>query len=218
VKNRVKPYKAFTLLEVLISVILFSVIIVVSIKAYSYFTNSSQENVINYLALAKADSEMNRLVYAYENLYETDFTEDALNSDSNQSETSWMNFFKGGWTDSNSKKKIYKVNPLNESYGLLVSGNDTVTALRNTIEIIDNNDNPNSVEVGDIVGMMAWRVHHIPDESNPTHVYLSLSLTYPYLVTKIRNYDNENIKVVHKNINGSFIRTINLKTATQVKQ
>jgi len=214
----IKNKKAFTLLEVLLSIILLSIIVIVSVKAYTYFTRNSQKNIIDYMALAKTDNEMNRLVYAYENLDETEFTENANNSDSNASEISWMNFFKGGNVGDTSTKKIYKINPLDKSYGLMVSvKKEDYKAKKNIIEIIDNNNNPNNVDVGDIVGMMAWKVHHLPNEANTTKVNLSLSLTYPYLVRKIKEFDATNKKVFLTQMDGSFISTINLKTATKVK-
>ena len=59
--------KAFSLIEIMVAMLILSFVMFGSIKAYSYITNIHKLNEIRYRALAKLDSEMNRLVFHYEN-------------------------------------------------------------------------------------------------------------------------------------------------------
>ena len=207
----IKNKKAFTLLEVLLSIILLSIIVIVSVKAYTYFTRNSQKNIIDYMALAKIDSEMNRLVYAYENLVITDFTQKEDDTLPWPYEETWKTFFTvPNQRDGGEYVKIYTTNPLkNNSYGLDVNGQ------RNTIEIIDKNNNPNIVDNGDIVGLLGWKLYNYPDKNSATHVYLSLSITYPFVAKFINNdYGSDEFDMIPMYDSN---KTINLKTITHIK-
>lgn len=207
--------KAFTIIEVLVAMLLFSFILLASVKAYAYLTKNHKINEIRYLALNKIDSEMNRLVFAYENFDESGTNGFTFDDEDNDWYGDWDIYFFvpeiARWKD----MKIYKQNPLEKPYGLKIDGQWSI--LRNTIEIVDKNNNPNVVDTGDIVGVMAWRVQHNPNETHPVSVHISLSITYPYTATiETHQYGNDETKV--NLIDGFSLETINLKTSTRVKQ
>jgi type II secretory pathway pseudopilin PulG len=148
--------KSFTLIEILVAMLLLSFVIVGSMKAYKYIQDVHKMNEVRYLALNRLDSEMNRLVFAYENFDEADFAKITVDTGTNVG--------------------IYKRNPLRESHGLIIFTSLFSGAISNYIEIIDGNNNPNEVGPGDIVGRLFWEREDI----NATHVRLSLSLRYPF--------------------------------------
>lgn len=198
--------KAFTLIELLVSMLLLGMILIVSTKAYSYIAQNTQMNELRYLALNKIDSEMSRLVFAYENYDRTVFS---LNNNNHQA---WDEYF-----EALKQTSFYSVNVLGKDYGLLIS---TVTDNQlNVVELKDNNDNPNIVETGDIVGIMGWRVSLLDTTKEAN---LSLSITYPYKVKNILS--NGKIELSH--LNGSSVNiqnpdysskeTINIKTSTKI--
>ena len=209
-----KLIKSFSLIEVLVSMLLLGMLLVVSIKSYYYLAKNTKQNELRYLALNKIDSEMNRLVYAYENLTNNSFTS---NSNINNQ---WDIHFNVPIEGDNGVN-IYDENPLNDSFGLGIS--TRLLEKRNVIEIKNViNGTINSIDENDIVGIMAWKISNNGNEAN-----ISLSITYPYLVRSISysTFFGDKIKIKH--MNGSSIsfldtdyslkETINIKTSTKVK-
>lgn len=175
--------KAFTLIEVLVAMLLLTFVIMGSMKAYKYIQDVHKMNELRYLALNRLDSEMNRLVFAYENFDEADFADI----------TSSYGTVVGD----------YHTNPLQDSHGLFIFLNHT-----NYVEIIDGNNNPNEVGVGDIVGRLFWEREDI----NATHVRLSLSLRYPFLTI------GNNWWIGVSEDNTKPWERLNLKTTTRIRQ
>jgi len=60
---------AFTLIEILTATMIMGIVMVVSIKSIHYMNHIHQQNEIRYLALNRLDSEMSRLVMAYDANY-----------------------------------------------------------------------------------------------------------------------------------------------------
>jgi prepilin-type N-terminal cleavage/methylation domain-containing protein len=205
IKNKIK---AFTLIEVLVSMLLLSLIILSSVKAYAYILNSYKISELRYLALNKLDSEMNRLAFAYENLAETDFS-----ANNNDTTGSWrVHFDVPHRVDNEPALKFYTANPLFDAYGLSLSTLAGVPIAGNDVEILDQNDSIlNEVDDGDIVGHMAWKVSHFPADAaikNHNFVYLSLSITYPYIRTTTTSGTHH-----YEELDSMPVETINLKTA-----
>ena len=199
-----KKIQAFTLIEVLVSMMIFGFLFVGSLMAYSKIVNTSKMNEMRYLMLNKIDSEMSRLVFANENLNRSQFC--TVLSDIG---TNWDEYFivpRGAGSDAT--LRVYANNPLHSTtpYGLHIHFN-SLGEVNNIINIYDQSiDN---LEEGSIVGLLAWKVEDI---NSNTASNLSLSITYPYIITKI---DNNKIDVkIHPDFS---LETVNLKTATQIK-
>jgi Tfp pilus assembly protein PilE len=198
--------KSFTLVEILVSILLLGFILTMSIKSYEFLSTNSKINEIRYLVLNKIDSEMNRLVFAYENIDEDEFA--FYTNDTNMN---WDDYLKIALITDYQEFKTYNNNPLKLAYGLQLNY-DNDPSEQNVVEIIDNNNNPNIVDVGDVVGLLGWRIKHNASDAN-----LSLSITYPYLSTE-EYFDEEDNKIRVKPYLNIPIETINLKTSTKVKQ
>lgn len=201
--------RAFTLIEVLVSLILLSLVLFISFKAYKQMAYFTKLDEIRYLALNKIDSEMARLVYAYREKDEDDFTFD-------DDDTAWGN----KWDDPFSvpdisrwkEMRIYENNPVNGLNDINIDGRWNI--LRNVVELIDMNNNPNIVDSGDIVGSMAWRIEY-HNELSPKIAHLSLSITYPY-IANIQTFIYGNPETNVTIIEGYSTETINLKTSTRL--
>jgi prepilin-type N-terminal cleavage/methylation domain-containing protein len=142
---------AFTLIEVLTGIMIMSIVMVVSMQSVGYINHIHQQNEIRYLALNRIDSEMSRLVMAYENYYDTS---------SNFMSTGTSKFYL-----STSKKGIE-----DNSYGL------KITSGKNFIQIKDIVGNENEIEDGDFIGILNWETNNTSNDTN-----LSLTITYPYI-------------------------------------
>jgi len=203
-------------MEILVAILLFGLILVVSIKAYSYLGFVSQFNQLRYIALNKIDSEMSRLVFAYENFSDSNFSEDTGNTNGR-----WDAFFNVPISDDDDNVHIYTNNPLKNDFGLGIA-NAPINNL-NAIELINiKNGIKNHIDEGDIVGIMAWKISKKNNDAN-----ISLSITYPYKVSSINNSTLfHGLEIQH--LDGSSINyanpnylkkeTINLKTSTKIWQ
>ena len=212
--NNKKLIKSFSLIEVLVSMLLLSILLVVSIKSYYYLAQNTNQNELRYLALNKIDSEMNRLIFAYENLSEGSFT------DNSNIDNQWDIHFNVPVEGSNDVN-IYEKNPLEDMFGLGIS--TRLLEKRNVVEIKNViNGTINSIDENDIVGIMAWKISNNGNDAN-----ISLSITYPYLIRSISNSNFFGNRIKIKHMNGSSIsfldtdyslkETINIKTSTKVK-
>ena len=204
--------KSFTLIEVLVSILLTSILVYFSIQAYSHLKHISLTNTIRYLALDKIDSELSRLVYAYENLAENAFER----NNTNYANTNEKSFIIIEDVKDSSGYNIYKENPLDEDYGLKINED-----INNIIEIRNNTGNINEVDENDIVGLLGFRSENLSrtqnvrfgflDWRNVTIKYtrISLSLTYPYRYIK---NDNDNLVLEEY---WDYVETLNLKTSAR---
>jgi prepilin-type N-terminal cleavage/methylation domain-containing protein len=206
--------KAFTLVEILVAIIIVGIFMFATIKAYSQLTKAYEINEIRYQALRAIDSEMNRLLYHYENY---DIGNFAKYDDSSQA--TWDNYLAIDYNCNESNKKkcynCFKSNKLSKNYGLEIINIDNVTKVDsdNLIELVDKNNNPNIIDEGDIVGVMGWNVKYF---NSPDIAHISLSITYPYIAgeeTKILWFDNRKLL----EISNIPLETINLKTSTKRK-
>lgn len=146
--------KAFTLIEVLSAVMIMGIVMVTSIKSVQYMNQIHQQNTLAYLALNRLDSEMSRLVMAYENY-------DPIN-----------------FRDYDGNISLYKEIPsdpiiANQKYGLLISSG---TDKRNFILIKNRVGSYNSIEDGDFVGLLNWEENLSSEDVN-----LTLKIEYPYI-------------------------------------
>jgi prepilin-type N-terminal cleavage/methylation domain-containing protein len=220
--------KAFTLIEILVSMLLLGFILLTSVRAYSFLSSNSKIDEIRFLALKTIDSEMNRLVFAYENLEQSTFAKIyfiADHSSNDHTRGEYDKYFKiktdiFGLTSYDDKIRIYKKNPLKESYGLSISGGweDYI----NIVEILDTTNTVGEVQKGDIVGLIAWKIKKssssLPNcSSNPPkcRADLSLSITYPY---RMLDFTSRNGAAKIEKIPNIPLETINLKTTTKVKE
>jgi Tfp pilus assembly protein PilE len=141
---------AFTLIEILSGIFIMSVITIVSMQSVNYLNYIHQQNELRYLALNRIDSEMSRLVMAYENY--TNFTDSDINGKYN------------GNNATNSGE-----------YGLKIStGTDKINFVQ--LKNIGTN-NFNKVENGDFVGILEWNATKNGNEAN---LSLNLSYPYIY--------------------------------------
>ena len=199
--------RGFTLIEVLVSILLTSILFYFSIQAYSHLKHTSLVNTTRYLALDKIDSEMSRLVYAYENVKENMFERNATEySDSN--EKSFI------VSEDLGTYNIYKNNPIDSSFGLLINKN-----INNIIEIRNISGTINEVDEGDIVGLLGFKTESFDlvykkDEVDYSFniTRISLSLTYPYRYIK-----NSNGNLVLEKY-WDYVETLNLKTSARTKE
>ena len=182
--------KAFTMIEILVAMILLGFLIVGSVKAMGYLRDAHQINELRYLALNKIDSEMARLVYAYREVNQTNFTNPVGSSTNAWDDEFDINVGGGAY-------KVYSANPITENYGLLIDINNSLIELKNI------SGNFGTVDNNDIIGLLGWRISidNVKKESN-----ISLSIKYPYrwnnpTLSKFRNFNE----------------TINLKTSTRIK-
>ena len=196
--------RSFTLIEVLVSMLLLGLLVILSVKAYAYIIKSSKMNEMRYLVLNRIDSEMNRLVYAYENIDANTFANHTSSSGG-----TWDDYFTVPVNAENDNSvRVYKTNPLSAEYGLHVY-NSGDSEKNNLIEIIDKSNDPNVVNSGDIVGLLAWKYEKYGGFFGGTkYGHLSLSITYPYKAQD----DSGTLKV--ELIDGYDLETINLKTTT----
>jgi prepilin-type N-terminal cleavage/methylation domain-containing protein len=199
--------QAFTLIELMISILLFSFVILGSIQTYNYLSANSKMNEIRYLVLNKLDSEMSRLVFSYENVNRSNFC-----SKADDSMFTWQGKFEAVPGASNlTAMRNYNVNPLDIAYGLFIR-KESSQKINNIINIY-NTDFNDMLSVGSIVGLLAWRVEYdTGDETTATTANLSLSISYPYIVTSVTT-DTTDIEPY----NNFPIETMNLKTSTGVK-
>jgi len=199
-----KRLQAFTLIEVLVSMMIFGFLFIGSLTAYSKIVNTSKMNEMRYLMLNKIDSEMSRLVFANENLNRSQFC--SVTSDNGANWSVYNKVDPGAGSDD--QFRIYANNPLHTTtaYGLHIHF-DSQDRVNNIINIYDQTTD--LLKEGSIVGLLAWKIEDI--DSN-TAVNLSLSITYPYIIT---NIDNDKIDIqVHPDFT---IETLNLKTSTKIK-
>lgn len=196
--------KAFTLIEVMVSIFLLSILVLASIKAYAHLTSISVKETIRYLALDKIDNEMSRLVYAYENKslnsirrynYSFDTTAPIDHSFVVKTSTTTPSDLNEATT-----YNVYKTNPLDKDYGLKIDNSNRL----NLIELKNNEGIVNIVDDGDIIGLLGFRTKEI-DGNNTSEI--SLSLTYPYIL------DDSAYPVQLWN----YVETVNLKTITKRK-
>jgi type II secretory pathway pseudopilin PulG len=210
--------KAFTIIEILVSMLLLGFALLMSVKAYSFLSLNSKIDEMRFLALKTIDSEMNRVVFAYENIKQNTFANilrydgsDAYNTNENYDKYFKITTDRFGLTSYNSRIRVYKNKPLKENYGLSVSGGwgDYI----NTVEILDTTNTVGEVKKGDIVGLIAWKIHKV---GNNEHLAdLSLSITYPY---KMLGFLGRNHVAKIEKIPNMPLETINLKTTTKVKE
>jgi len=152
-----KSRKAFSLIEIIAGIIIMSIVMVVSLQSVAYMNHIHQENELRYLALNRLDSEISRLVMAYDKLGTT-FIDD-----------------NGG------SEKFYKEPVLsnsvikNDAYGLLILS--TGTDKKNYVQIKNIGTEINEIEDGDFVARLYWREAISGSDKN-----ISLSLEYPYRV------------------------------------
>ena len=147
---------SFTLIEILTAIVIMGIVMVVSIQSINYINHIHQQNEIRYLALNRLDSEMSRLVMAYENDYNT-----SSNFMTTGSIKTYLSTSNNGIRDGD--------------YGLKIStGIDKI----NFVQLKDIGGNFNKVEDGDIVGILNWQ--EINSVANK-EVTLSVNLTYPYI-------------------------------------
>jgi len=143
--------KAFTLIEILSAILIMGTVMVISIQSVQYVNSIHQQNEIRYLALNRIDSEMSRLVMAYENYTYSDFV-------------------------NNSSSNIYKSSTpaeINNKYGLLISNGKNFVQLKNI------GSNNNIVENGDFIAILSWEERNNGVSNN--EVNLTLTLDYPYI-------------------------------------
>jgi len=199
--------KAFTLIELMISILLFSFVIIGSIKTYTYLSAKSKMNELRYLVLNKLDSEMSRLVFAYENVNRTNFC-----SRSNNSMLTWQGRFEAVQGASNFQAmRNYNLNPINTNYGLFIR-EESSGKINNIINIY-NTSFSDMLSVGSVVGLLAWKVQYdTNDETTATTANLSLSISYPYIISS-HTVDITDVEPY----NNFPIETMNLKTSTGVK-
>ena len=201
-----KGQKAFTLIELLVSILIFGFVLIATINAFKYISKTSKLNEIRYLMLNRIDSEMSRLVFAHENLSRSKFSELY-----NNTQGSWDDFFTVGIPISNDKTRaVYSSNPLHNlenPYGLHIKINSG-GSVSNILKIY-NQGAADILDVGDLVGLLAWKIRYLNSDNAAN---LSLSITYPYVVTNI----DSNLVDVSQN-NDFELETINLKTSTLIK-
>lgn len=203
--------KAFTLLEVLLSMVILSILVIVSVKAYTHLKQIGEKDTIRYLALNKIDNEMSRLVYAYENInsstftrYNYDFGDVTPLTNTIRVNTSTITPFNLGIIRTDFfTYDIYKINPLQNSLGLFIDTQNNVNAveLKNSLD-----GNVNEVNEGDIVALLGFRVDRY--STSDDFADIALSLTYPYKVS----FDGT--KFVYTQL-WKNIETLNLKTTTK---
>jgi prepilin-type N-terminal cleavage/methylation domain-containing protein len=151
---------AFTLIEVLVATVIMSIVMVVSIQSVSYVNQVHQQNEIRYLALNRLDSEMSRLVMAYENYY--DISANFMSIDTLKI---YLSTSKEGIEDNR--------------YGLkIISGNNFVLLNDNTKSIDTIND-------GDFIGILNWNEINLVSNKE---VNLSVTITYPYIYHSDTDY------------------------------
>jgi prepilin-type N-terminal cleavage/methylation domain-containing protein len=142
--------RGFTLIEILSATLIIGIIMAISMQSINYINHIHQQNEIRYLALNRADSEMARLVTAYENF--VDFTD----SDSD------------GRYNGNNATQI-------GGYGLRIStgsGKENFVQLKNAIL-----GNVNMVDNGDFIALLEWNATVDNNESN---ISLNITYPYIY--------------------------------------
>lgn len=200
--------KSFTLIEILLSIFILAILVITSIKAFSHLKLISQKDTMRYLALDKIDNEMNRLVYAFDNLemdhfrrYDYSFNDTIIETFQIQTSTKTPS----GATEQ-TRYNVYNNNPLNDNFGLLIDSK------LNLIELKNKNGTINSVDEGDIVAFLGFRSQDYTastqEGTSKAFSNISLSLTYPYVV-KV-NGSNFKYEQLWNNV-----ETVNLKTITQ---
>lgn len=155
--------KGFTLIEILSAMIIMSIVMVVSLQSVGYINNIHQQNEIRYLALNRIDSEMSRLVMAYENYTKSSFTDTDING-----------------------KMVYKLGNAHnaiesDDYGLKIS---TGADKRNFVQLKNIGSDNNIVENGDFVGILSWNADI--NNTNKT-ANIELNITYPYIYNSDSN-------------------------------
>ena len=200
---------AFTLIEVLIATMIMGVVMVVSLQSVGYVNQIHQQNELRYLALNRLDSEMSRLVMAYENYASSDnFVDNTYANTSNI--VNWQEDF--NLTKNLGTSDIYRIykydnnkNAIkNDSYGLkLHSGNDRNWVQLKNIDGGVNENDKDEVDNNDFVALIGWKISldSITKEAN-----LSLNITYPYIYHTDTDFPQL----------WNFTETINLKTSTKV--
>ena len=140
----------FTMVEILTAILLLGILLIGSIKAMEYMSSAHMINEIRYLSLNRLDSEMSRLVMAYENINSTTFVETS-----------------GGVSK-------YKTNPTDpDDYGLKILSSDHT----NLVEIKNVKGEFNVVDDGDLVGVLSWIESK---DSKDVNISLSLEYPYRY--------------------------------------
>jgi len=200
---------AFTLIEVLTATMIMGIVMVVSLQSVGYVNQIHQQNELRYLALNRLDSEMSRLVMAYENYASSDnFVDNTYANTSNI--VNWQEDF--NLTKNLGTSDIYRIykydnnkNAIkNDSYGLkLHSGNDRNWVQLKNIDGGVNENDKDEVDNNDFVALIGWKISldSITKEAN-----LSLNITYPYIYHTDTDFPQL----------WNFTETINLKTSTKV--
>jgi prepilin-type N-terminal cleavage/methylation domain-containing protein len=152
--------QAFTLIEILSAIMIMGILMVISFQSVHYINSIHQQNELRYLALNRIDSEVSRLVMAYENY-------------------TYNNFATSG-----SPTKHFKSisgDPIIDSgkYGLKISNG------QNFILLKDNTNSINTVDEGDFIGLLSWQEEK-PISNN--EVNLSISIEYPYIYHSDTDY------------------------------
>jgi prepilin-type N-terminal cleavage/methylation domain-containing protein len=212
IKSILEMKKGFSLIEMMISILLIAFVMVGTVKAYRYLATSHKQNEIRYMALRAIDSEMNRLVFSYENFEEEDWwwiTPTGFAYDDDNTSGDWKSYFEVNTTANNYKS--YRMNTLEDDFGLNIKRLYLLALdLSEVVEIVDRNGNVGVVEDGDVIGLMGWKVEH---HTTPyKFVHLSLSITYPY---RLKELKNQSQKPSLEKLSNIPIETINLKTSTK---
>lgn len=164
---------AISMIEVLVSILLLSMLFYFGIKAYKHMAFVSAQNNLRYIALDRIESEMNRLVYAYDTKTESSFENDT-------------HLYIDVLDETVEIKKVIPSHISEESYNIYKA---------HPIEIeeplvIDNVNKINYVILKDnIVALLGFKTVNFP-ESFGNKKYndtlkvteINLSLTYPYIV------------------------------------
>jgi prepilin-type N-terminal cleavage/methylation domain-containing protein len=189
--------KGFSMIEILVAMVLLGILVVISIKSMKLINQNSTFNEVRFLALNRADSELNRVVYTYATK-PTIIT--YVSSDADSTDVSSPSLS----TTALGSYKIYKLEPTSNNLhnlGLLI--NDGVN---NIVELKDIGGHPNEIEDSDIVGVIGW--NSINDTTNPAFTNgveeITLALKYPY------RYENNTLTQLFE-----FTETITLKTAVR---
>ncbi|NPA60841.1 MAG: hypothetical protein GXO06_00970 [Epsilonproteobacteria bacterium] len=194
---------AFSLIEVLSGIVVMGVVVLFSIRAIGYLNSIYGEIEMRYLALNRLDSEISRVVMGYENHKDEEFYNDSRyggGSDWDEQFTIEEDFSSatdGYIVYQTSSPSIVGLN--DGSYGLKVSSSRSVALLKNISGDID------SIDDGDIVGLIGWRVDSSVDGSS--EISINLTLRYPY----IYRGDGEELSKLW-----SYLESINIETSTRI--
>jgi prepilin-type N-terminal cleavage/methylation domain-containing protein len=227
--------KGFTLLEVLVAIVLFSILIVATMTFVKNILHDSRIYEIRYKALNKIDNEMHRLVMAYKDPFYRnistidDFLHHGIDKvwEDNESTTInnwWNQYFIPEYGHTAAEEwQLYgraeliwpwmQMPYLSRTEPLISSGQPTGiirqgsnSYYHNAIEIIDGDNRINRVGTGDIVGLIGWRFAYRDNNQSTNQIFVSLSMLYPF------RYDVG----VPKEIDGYDLETLNLQTAIRI--